>query len=165
MTTPIAALRVIILPMMLFPIFLLIAIWFVTPDDRFAAVSDSTQFVMAGVIAFSVLAIQFFGYRAAPSPDGASASQAAADGVVRFRTLTFVRHALAELPLIAGLAMTFIDSGNGMVPFVLGCVATLGLMVWHVLPNDSQIAKVAAQLESRGARVPLREAMYGQLVH
>lgn len=148
------------LSFMFMSVFILLPLSFMISGDRFATMSDSTSIAMAAVIAASVLALMFTGYRTPALDPSLNTEEAALHGVGRFLGLTFRRLAISEVPALFGFAMTFLNDGGGLLPAMVGVAATLVLILWHVLPNDGQIAKVQTALESNGARVQLHEVLH-----
>lgn len=161
MTSPLSQLRVTLAPLMLLPVMLVFAMWFVFTDDRFATPEDVGFYGLAAVIAASVLLTELIGFRSPPLPMNLAPAEAGTRGVALFRAGAFVRLAMAELPVLLSVVMTFLATPphQGLVLVIIGAVATEALMVWQVLPSDRHIEKVQARLEADGARVPLREAL------
>jgi hypothetical protein len=55
-------------------------------------------------------------------------------------------------------------ASGAVARFQAGLILRFALCLWHVLPNDWQIARAQASMERAGARVPLRAALYGDPV-
>lgn len=162
-TSPLSSLRTVTLALMLMPLILVVAGYVVlSPTEGAWDTPDLIWLAPLFVLSLGCLgAIAAIGYRAEPVAATTTPADAAAIGVERFRTLTIVRFAAAEGPALLGLGLAFVAEAGGLVLLVAGVAIALLLLIWHVYPNDGQIGKVQASLERKGARVPLREALYG----
>ncbi|WP_110183035.1 hypothetical protein [Nocardioides solisilvae] len=126
-----------------------------TPDPLFAGV-----LVVGGAALFALLPVM--GYRLQPLEPGTEpeAARRAAQG--RFQAASMLRFALAEAPVLVGIALAFVD-GTYLL-FLLGAVIGLALMVLHVWPSRRVVERSAEPLEARGVDSGLR-AEFGYAGH
>lgn len=156
MRSPIAQLRTLFAPLIAVPILLWVVMSFVlgSAQDAWSEVEMIWLGVLVVASIFAVTVIHLLGYRANTTT--------ASNGVEAFRSLAMLRFAMAEAPMLIGLALGFVAFSGGMLLVTVGAVVSLLLMAVHVWPNDRQIEKVQASLDQNGPRVRLREAMYAE---
>jgi hypothetical protein len=106
--------------------------------------------------------ISVAGYRAPALEPGTPPEEGVRRGLGAFRTGQMLRFALAEMPVLVGMAAGFIVDQGGYLVFLVGAAVTLALAVLHVWPRDTQVTRLQQRLESAGARAPLLETLHGQ---
>ncbi|WP_067435021.1 hypothetical protein [Nocardioides jensenii] len=159
---PIASLRILTGALVASPIWIGVAIWFVLTDDPFGS---PETWALAVVVAVGVAAtglILGVGFRAPAPSVSTGPDEAAAGALEAFRAGTMLRFALAETPILAGLALAFVTVEGGFLLYLIGAAIGLALMLTQVWPGDGVIARAQRVMERDGAQVPLREALYGE---
>ncbi|WP_185994639.1 hypothetical protein [Nocardioides campestrisoli] len=118
------------------------------PDPIFAGV-----LLVAGVALFALIPAR--GYKMPPLSPGTDADAARAQAKGRFQSATFLRFALAEAPVLIGIALAFVDSSYLL--YLIGAVIGLALMFLHVVPNRRVVERSAEVLEAQGVDSGLRQ--------
>jgi hypothetical protein len=124
------------------------------PDVLFAGL-----LLVIGAVLFALLPA--LGYRMEPlGKDAGPRDHRTAQ--TRFQSASILRFAFAELPVMLGIALAFID--GSFLLYVIGAVIGLGLMALHVLPTRQVIERSAEVLEVNGVESGLR-AEFGFAQH
>lgn len=124
------------------------------PDVLFAGL-----LLVAGAVLLALLPV--LGYRMEPlGKDTEPRDHRTAQ--TRFQSASILRFAFAELPVMLGIALAFID--GAFLLYLIGAVIGLGLMALHVLPTRQVIGKSAEVLEANGVESGLR-AEFGFAQH
>lgn len=134
------------------PVYILVALWFAAPE----AEEDLPTWVAGVAIAAVVLGwllVQSVGYRVAPLAFGDAPAVAAG----RYQQSMLIRFVLIEVPIILGIAATFVLP-YGVWTYVVVLVVGLPSMFFHVWPSRRVVDKIATRLESGGVPSGLREA-------
>lgn len=150
--SPAKAVRTLAFALVSAPVYILVALWFAAPE----AEEDLPPWVAAAAIGAVVLAwvlAQAAGYRVAPLAPGDDRTVA----LGRYQQSTLVRFVLTEVPIIVGIAATFVLP-YGVWTYVAILVVGLPSMFLHVWPTRRTVDKVATRLESGGVPSGLREA-------
>lgn len=145
-------LRVLALTFTTFPLLLGAVVWFTVP----AATEDLPVWIVAVVIALVVVgwvSAQTVGFQAEPLTQG-DGPTAALD---QFRTALFLRFALTEMPIIVGMALTFVFP-HGPWTFAVALLLGLPALVHQTWPSRRVVTRYAARLESRGVPSGLLDA-------
>jgi len=111
------------------------------PDPIFAGI-----LLVAGVALFALSPAM--GYKAQPLAPGTDADVARKQAQGRFQTGTFLRFAMAEAPVLIGIALAFVDSSYLL--YLIGAVIGLTLMYLHVVPTRRVVERSAEVLEAHG---------------
>lgn len=161
MTAPIASLRILAGALVMSPLWIGIALWFVLTNDPFSVHESWPLAVVVAAGVASAGAILTLGYRTPAISASTPPAEAAATGLDAFRTGTTLRFALAEAPILVAVVLAFVVVEGGFLVYLVGAATGLALMATHVWPGDGVIARTQRSLERDGGRVPLREVLYG----
>ncbi len=156
------AVRTLALAVVSAPALILVALLLVLPTSFDDAPSTPVALGLVGLVLLGVLAAEVLGFRAAPLSATEHADHDAARSAAfgRYQALMFVRVALTELPVLAGVALSFaLEAGAwpALVTIVLGVPA----MAFEVWPSRRNVGRVAARLEAGGVRSGLDDAFSG----
>ena len=160
---PISQLRTLAYSFVAAPAVIVVAMWFVLAADGIGEPPLWSLGVVLAVALAGQQLIQARGYRAAAIPVGTPTAEAAQRAVLVFQTGLILRFALSEVAMVVAIAVAFLVEEGGFLVVVLGCALALVSMFWHVVPSDTHVNRITEALASEGARVPLREALYGEL--
>ena len=133
------------------PLYILVALWFAAPP---ADEDLPTWFAGLAIVAVLLgwLLAHTVGYRVAPLVLGDDVSVATG----RYQQSMLVRFVLTEVPVILGVAATFVLP-YGVWTYVVVLVIGLPSMFFHVWPTRRAVNKVASRLEAGGVPSGLRE--------
>jgi len=155
-----ATLRVLAVALGTAPLLLVAVLAFVLPtswDDEPPVLVVLGLVVLAGIGFLSAEAIGFH-----TEPLDASAARSVADAqresVARFQTTMMLRFALTEMPILVGLAVSFVLD-DGIWPLLVSAAVGLPVMWFEIWPGRRNAAKLATRLEAGGVRSWLPEAL------
>lgn len=123
-------------------------------DDGPLAVSAVVVVVVAAGAA--VLAALYAPRQLEAFPATTSVEQATREGVLRMRTVMYLRISLAQLAILAGFAMSLV--ANSYWPYLIGFVLGWPIILAS-LPTRGHVQRARERMESAGARVPLWDAL------
>ncbi|WP_104105467.1 MULTISPECIES: hypothetical protein [Nocardioides] len=132
-------------------------------DESWTTASPDVVWVgLLLVVGAALLAlVPTVGYRMDPLGKGMEAeANAVARG--RYQSATFVRFAMAEVPVLLGIVLAFMD--GSYLLYLLGAAIGLGLMGLHVWPSRRVVEKSSEVLEADGVQSGLR-ADFGYASH
>lgn len=109
----------------------------------------------AAVIAW--LLCEQLGYRLAPLPAGRVDEAVGRQALQRFQAAMMMRMALAEVPALVAVALTFVETPVYVVNYLPGGLAALALMAMHVQPTRSSVARSETALDREGGRSGLSQ--------
>jgi hypothetical protein len=112
--------------------------------------------VVVGV--FAAIGISTIGLRVQPLDQGAAGPAAHSVALQRFTTGFFLRFALAEVPALVALALTFAFPPVSLLAYTPGGVMSLVLMAVFVRPSRSSVGRIERALDERGGRSNLSAA-------
>ena len=143
--------RILAVALLSAPLYILVALWFAAPEAEEDLPTWAAGVAIAAVVLGFLLA-QSVGYRVAPLAFGDDPSVATG----RYQQSMLVRFVLTEVPVILGVAATFVLP-YGVWTYVVVLAVGLPSMVLHVWPTRRVVEKVAVRLESGGVPSGLRE--------
>lgn len=158
---PLSRLRVLAWSLLVAPAAVLLAMWFVLADDGIDDPPAWSLVAVAGAGAAALATILTVGYRVPAIAPTLTREEIDTRAPALFTAGLVLRSALCELPLLAAIGLAFVVTDGGFLVTLLGGVITLPLMLWHVVPSESQISRVTAGLERNGAAVPLHAVLHG----
>ena len=142
------------------PVVILVALYSILGSEQNAFSPPLWALAIPVALAAAAAAVvNTFGYRAPGIDPVTPAAEAATAALTRYQSLMIGRFAFSESVAIIGIALAFVVPQGGFAVLLLAVVLAEILMWWHVVPNDAQIRRVQQSLESRGARIPLRELL------
>lgn len=147
------SLRVMIGALLAAPVMITLAVAFVLPVGEPDPIFLGILLVVSAAVA---AAIPAFGYRLVPIERGVTTEEAQRQALSRFQSAAMLRFALAEAPVIVGVAVAFVD--QSLVHCLVGAVASLILMGLHVWPTRRVVERCAERLEADGVASGLRSA-------
>lgn len=112
--------------------------------------------IVAGLLA--AFGISTVGFRVQPLEQGLVGPVAESAGLQRFTSSFFLRFALAEVPALVALALTFAFPPVNLFAYLPGGVMSLLLMIVFVRPSRSSVGRVERALDERGGRSNLSAA-------
>ncbi len=154
-----ASLRMLAIALGTAPLAVVAAMVFVLPtawDD------EPPVAVVLGLVALVGLAFataELVGFAApALTPQQSAVEDAQAASVAHFQTMMFLRFALTEMPILVGLAVSFVLD-HGLWPLLVTVVVGLPVLWFEVWPGRRNATRLARSLESGGVRSWLPEAL------
>ena len=158
---PLGRLRILAYSLLVAPAGALVALWFVLARDGIGDPPAWSLLAVAGAGVAALAGVLTLGYRVSAIPPTMSREEIDSRAPALFTAGLVLRSALCELPLLAAIGLAFVVADGGFLVALLGGVITLPLMLWHVVPSESQISRVTTGLERNGAAVPLHAVLHG----
>lgn len=124
----------------------------VLPDPWWPVAVPVVCGLLAHLLALAV------GYRVQPVDPALPQDSQQRLGVQRFVAGSFTRFAVAEAPVLIGLALGFVAQPPSLVPALAGLVVSLALLALHHWPSLRNLTRVQTELDSAGARTRLAAA-------
>jgi Na+/melibiose symporter-like transporter len=107
------------------------------------------------VAAIAWLLCEQIGYRLRALPAARVDEGLRKQALQRFQASMMIRMALAEVPALVALALTFVKSPVNVFNYLPGGLAALALMALHVQPTRTSVARSETALDRDGGRSDL----------
>lgn len=107
--------------------------------------------------AIAWLLCEQIGYRLVPLAADRVDRDVQKQALQRFQASMMIRMALAEVPALVALALTFVQSPVNVVNYLPGGLAALALISLHVQPTRTAVARSETALDRDGGRSGLSQ--------